>query len=214
MSNNKCPNCDASLKGMFSPAVLIPQSKTDFINKHLSQDKEAYCSDWGCSGRLLDKIAQSFSKQKSEIETRLKRIIQAIPILTSPAPFKWEYEIIDMISAQTTSGTGFVMELSRSFNDFFGAGSNATNQKVESATNLCKADLRIQCVRLGGNAVISADIDFNEIGSGSSNMLMVCMAGTAIRITDMKVFNSKRSDTIAEIVELTEQLESIAKLAK
>jgi uncharacterized protein YbjQ (UPF0145 family) len=146
--------------------------------------------------------------------TRLQHIIHFIPIISSPAPIKWDYEIIEMISAQTTSGTGFATELSRSFNDFFGSGSNTTNRKIERATSLCKADLRVQCVRQGGNAVISTDIDFNEIGAGSTNMLMVCMAGTAIRVTDMTNFSIKSRDTIVEIIELTDKLEAIAEMNK
>lgn len=160
------------------------------------------------------KLLREFQKKKNEIENRLKQIIHSIPIITSPAPIKWDYDILGMVTAQTTSGTGFSTELSRSFNDFFGAGSNATNQKVERAIALCKADLRVQCVRAGGNAVISTDIDLNEIGAGSTNMLMVCMAGTAIRVTDISNFSMERRDTIIEVIELTEQLESIIELEK
>ena len=159
---------------------------------------------------MLSKIANSFRKQKTDIEERLRQIIHYIPVITSPSPVNWDYEILGMISAQTTSGTGFAMELSRSFVDFFGSGSNATNRKIETATSLCKADLRVQCARQGGNVVISTDIDFNEIGSGSSNMLMVCMAGTAIRVTDMENFSGKNRDKIIEVIELTEKLEAIA----
>lgn len=209
MSNinyDKCPNCGKSLKGFFG-TEMISQSKVDFINKHLKDNKEAYCSN--CSSPLLSKIADNFRKQKGDIEDRLKQIIHIIPIMTSPTPVKWEYEVLDMVTAQTTSGTGFMTELSRSFNDFFGSSSNATNQKIAYATNLCKSDLRIQCVRKGGNAIISTGIDFNEIGAGSTNMLMICMAGTAIRVTDLENFSAKKRDAMAEIIELTEQLEAI-----
>lgn len=209
MSNiiyDKCPNCGKSLKGFFSEN-LLPQSKVDFINKHLNENKEAYCSN--CSYALLLIIANNFRKQKVEIENRLKQIIHVIPILTSPAPIKWEYEVLGMVTAQTTSGTGFATELSRSFNDFFGLTSNTTNQKIASATNLCKDDLRVQCVRQGGNAIISTNIDFNEVGSGSTNMLMVCMAGTAIWVNDMENFRTNLRDTIKEVIELIEQLDTI-----
>ncbi len=206
MDYEKCPNCGKSLKGFLGADLLLP-SKVDFINKHTQQNKEAYCSS--CSKPLLANIANNFRKQKDEIENRLKQIIHIVPVMTSPAPVKWAYEVIGMVTAQTTSGTGFATELSRSFNDFFGSSSNATNQKILRATNLCKADLRVQCVRQGGNAIISTDIDFNEIGSGSTNMLMVCMAGTAIRVTDMENFSAKSRDTIIEVIELTEQLEAI-----
>lgn len=206
MNYDKCPNCGKSLKGFLS-ADLLFQSKTTFINKHLNENKEAYCT--ACSSSLLSKIANDFRRQKGDIENRLKQIIHFIPVMTSPAPVKWGYEVIGMVTAQTTSGTGFATELSRSFNDFFGTGSNATNQKISRATSLCKADLRVQCVRQGGNAIISTDIDFNEIGAGSTNMLMVCMAGTAIRVTEMENFTAKNRDIIIEVIELTEQLEAI-----
>ncbi len=207
----KCPNCGKSLKGFLSYS-LIPQSKIEFINKHLELTKEAYCTN--CSGELLNKIAFNYTKEKTEIENRLKQIIKYIPVVSSEAPINWKYEIVDMVTAQTTSGTGFATELSRSFNDFFGTTSNTTNLKIAKATQLCMTDLRIQCVKLGGNAVISADIDFNEIGSGSTNMLMVCMAGTAIRVNDITNFNEKSRDYIIEVIELTEKLEAIAEMNK
>lgn len=207
MNYENCPNCNKSLNGFFS-ADLILESKVNFINKHLNQDKGAYCTS--CSKPSLKQIADTFRKEKVEIERRLQQIIHYIPVMTSPSPIKWDYEVLGMVSAQTTSGTGFATELSRSFNDFFGSGSQTTNRKIGRATNLCKADLRVQAVRQGGNAVISTDIDFNEIGSGSTNMLMVCMAGTAIRVTNMENFSAKNRDTIIEVVELTEKLEAIA----
>lgn len=211
MNYDKCPNCGKSLNGFLSADLLV-QSKVDFINRHIKENKEIYCTS--CSRPLLNKIAQNFKQQKNDIENRLQQIIHNIPVISSPAPVKWDYEVIGLVTAQTTSGTGFATELSRSFNDFFGSGSNATNQKIARATNLCKSDLRVQCVRQGGNAVISTDIDFNEIGTGSTNMLMVCMAGTAIRVTDITNFSIKSRDTIVEIIELTEQLEAIAEMVK
>jgi len=209
MNFDKCPNCNKALKGFFS-SVLISQSKTEFINKHLDLDKDAYCTN--CSSELLNKIASNFSKQKKDIEDRLKQIIKYIPVISSEAPVKWEYDIVEMVTSQTTSGTGFSTELSRSFNDFFGTTSNTSNLKIAKATELCMSDLRIKCVKLGGNAVISTDIDFNEIGGGSTNMLMVCMAGTAIRVKDINNFNEKSRDYIVEVIELTEKLEAIAEL--
>lgn len=209
MNHEKCPNCGKSLRGFLS-STLVPQSKTDFINKNTDSSAEAYCTS--CSQSPLALIAEAYRSQKSEIEKRLLQIIHYVPVLTSPAPVFWQYEAVDMVTSQTTSGTGFITELSRSFNDFFGQGSDTTNKKISDATLFCKSDLRIQCVKKGGNAVISTDIDFNEIGSGSTNMLMVCMAGTAIQVSDLSHFNSKAQQGIAEIMELTEKLEAISGL--
>jgi len=202
---DKCPYCNKSLKGFFS-AVIISQSKIEFINKHLELNYQAYCSN--CSNELLSSIAKNFSKQKKDIESRLLQIIKYIPVISCEAPIKWEYDIVEMVTSQTTSGTGYATELSRTFNDFFGTTSNASNLKIAKATELCMSDLRIKCVKLGGNAVISTDIDFNEIGGGSTNMLMVCMAGTAIRVNDITNFNEKSRYYILEVIELTEKLDA------
>jgi len=210
MNYDNCPTCNKSLKGFFSSASLLPQNRIDFINKTLNLHNEAFCTN--CARKHIHTIAQIFLKEKTNIEARLRQIIHNVPVISSPAPVNWQYEIIEMVSAQTTSGTGFSTELSQSFNDFFGTSSNITNRKIEEATELCKTNLRVQCVRKGGNAIISTDIDFNEIGAGHTNMLMVCMAGTAIKVTDKNNFNPKVRDSLTEIAELTEKLEAIAEL--
>lgn len=207
---DKCPNCGTLLNG-YSTVLLLP-SKVEFINKYINDTKEAYCTS--CSEAPLNKIVEKFKQHKSQIENRLKEIIHYLPVISCPAPVKWDYEIIEMVTSQTTSGTGFLTELSRGFNDFFGTKSNRSNKKIERAIKLCKDDLRVQCIKQGGNAIISTDIDFNEVGAGSTNMLMVCMTGTAIRIRNMKNFNSKTRETMVELTELIYKLETIAEIVE
>lgn len=209
MTYEKCPNCNRSLKGFLS-ASLVTQSKTNFINNQTGKNAEAYCST--CSTLLLNDLGKKLKSEKDEIEKRLKQIVGNIPVLTCPAPVNCSYDVIDMITAQTTSGTGFATELSRSFNDFFGTTSNASNQKILKATEICKADLRIQCIKKGGNAIISTDIDYSEIGSGSSNMLMVCISGTAIKVNNLDFFNENKREYVQEAIDLTEKLLAIDSL--
>ena len=206
---DKCPNCNKSLKGIFKQTAE-EQSIVDFINKHLNKDFEAYCSH--CAPSLLDEITWKYTKLKNEIEAELQQIIHKLPLLTAPAPANWQYEVNGMVTAQTTAGTGFVTELSRSFNDFFGQGSNTTNKKISDAIKLCQADLRIQCAREGGNAIVGAQLSLSEIGSGSTNMLMVCIAGTSIKISDLAVLSEKQKNDLNKIIELTEHLDAIAEM--
>lgn len=203
----KCPNCGLKVKGFFATTTLIPQNRIDFINKYSDNKSESYCEK--CALPLIKNISSQLKTDKKPLSDRLQNIITALPILTSPAPNFWEYEVLGIVNTQQTSGTGFYTELSRNWNDFFGQGSQATNNKVLNATNLCKSDLRVMCSKLGGNAIISTDIDYNEIGSGSTNMLMVCMAGTAIRINNLSESKIQNYNLLDEIVELSEKIEFI-----
>lgn len=42
------------------------------------------------------------------------------------------------------------------------------------------ATLRTKALLMGGHAILGTDIDYSEVGGGKG-MLMVCMAGTAVR---------------------------------
>ncbi|OIN59835.1 hypothetical protein BLX24_08225 [Arsenicibacter rosenii] len=182
--------------------------QTATINKYTNADKEGYCIV--CAQDIYAQIGRSLTQQKNELDTRLRQILHKFPILTSPAPVNWDYEVLGMITTQTTSGTGFLTELSRGWNDLFGTTSNASNQKIAAATSVCMTELRIKAARAGANAIVSADIDFSEVGSGSTNMLMVCMAGTAIRVKSLEYFPEVNRPLIIESVEIIKKLDELA----
>lgn len=211
MSLTKCPNCGKSVTGFLS-ASIVSQQETDYINENLDLGKEAYCSS--CSDDLLLKVFRSFQEQRSGIQKRVLEIIHHVPILTGPAPNAWEYEVLDIVTAQTTAGTGFITELSQSFNDLLGMGSRTTDRKIAVATERCKSDLRSECVKLGGNAILSVDIDFNEVGAGNTNMLMVCMAGTAVRLISKAAIEENRWFQLAEVSKLGAGIGDIDKKIK
>jgi hypothetical protein len=47
----------------------------------------------------------------------------------------------------------------------------------------CRNQLRFKAVKLGCNAIIATDVDYAEVGGGKG-MLMVCMAGTAVKLAN------------------------------
>lgn len=204
-----CPNCNRSLSGIFS-SKLMEQNQTDRINHFLGTNKAAYCK--GCGEYLLNQANRKIENHNPEAELRKKvtELIKYIPVISSQAPLNWEYEVIDMVTSQRTSGTGFLTELSQVFNDAFGLGSGTTDRKIAQATEWCKIDLRSQCAVLGGNAVIATDIDFSEVGTGATNMLMVCMAGTAIKVHDVTKVSSRHGDKILEGLELIKKVNTFS----
>ncbi len=202
-----CPNCNETfsntkdaLSHLMTP-ILISQSEIDFINKFTNEPKDGYCTK--CSHFVLEKIAVDLKNQKEDVVNRLKDIVHNIPILTSPAPTKWDYEVIGMVSARSMSNYDF----SNSFGEIIDI--DLSNKINNNATNLCKSDLIIQCVKNGGNAIISTFLNYNELGTGHSKKLMINMTGTAIIVKDLTGFNLVQRDEITKVLELTKKLELI-----
>jgi len=52
---------------------------------------------------------------------------------------------------------------------------------MEDAKNQALKELETKALRLGANAIVGIDLDFETIGS-SGSMLMVSASGTAVRI--------------------------------
>jgi uncharacterized protein YbjQ (UPF0145 family) len=115
-----------------------------------------------------------------------------------------------MVTGQTATGTGVISEFTSSFTDLFGAQSGRHNMKLKSGEDMCFAQLRKRTLDKGGNAVIATDIDYSEIGS-SRGMLMVCMAGTAVRLSNTDVLGSKRAQLINELAEHNSRLRKLMK---
>lgn len=205
----KCPHCGSKFKGLFASGLPVKQEMVDFINSHFSDNKETYCTN--CAERLGVKIVEEVSDIKKSLVSKINEIIDFMPIITSIAPDKWDYDVLNMVETQTTSGTGVLTDLSRGINDLLGTTSNTSNSKIEKATNRCKRALKMNALKLGGNAIMAVDIDYSEVGSGSSNMLMVCMAGTAINVKNLSALSGDLNDKMELLSQYSSELSAIQK---
>lgn len=181
----ECINCHTPIKyGIFGSVTILPDPKVNVINEYSENKAPGYCTK--CSS---DKYISSISKLEAErelLQDSIRNLIGYVPIVTTHSPYKWEYEILGMVTGQSTTGTGVISEFTSSFSDFFGAQSGRYNRKLKAGENLCASQLRMQTIDLGGNAIIATDIDYSEIGT-EKGMLMVCMAGTAIKLTNLEI---------------------------
>lgn len=206
-----CPNCGKSLRGGLlnwgAEVSLITGKYKDFINAQNGMDKEAYCDS--CYGPLYTPHMERLQKERAEISKELSTIIEHLPIMTCPASESWNYKVLGMVKAQRSSGTGFMAEISMGLSDLLGASSSAANSKIENAINFCENELRQECAVKGGNAIISTNVDFSEIGAGSTNMLMVCMTGTAVKIENLSAFSEEALEYIDRISKLSIKLKNV-----
>jgi uncharacterized protein YbjQ (UPF0145 family) len=196
-----CPNCGAAYKeSLFGGNKALSDIHTLLINEYREERFHAagYCQKCG-----NDLASQALGLADTEIRDHKKWIeenIWVIPILTIENVKGWDYEAVGIVSAQSVTGTGVLSDLSADFNDLFGSRSNTLSNKLKKGEDFCKAQLRMQAIEEGCHAVIGVDIDYSEVGS-LRGMMMVCMAGTAVRLNDLTVLGVECSEGVKNIVE-------------
>ncbi|SIT91971.1 YbjQ family protein [Pontibacter indicus] len=202
----ECPNCDSKLKtsGLIGTNKLISRRFVPIIKEFSGSSHDYYCEK--CAQRLYEVAKGKFFTERNSLDKLIESIVDSVPVISLQSPHRWEYDVLDMVTGQSTTGTGVLSELKSSFTDFFGMQSGAYSSKISNGENLCLAQLRLKCIQLGGNAVIGADIDYAEVG-GDKGMLMVCMTGTAVKIHNTEVLGKKRVDSLAKLSEAVERRE-------
>ena len=195
----QCPNCGKK-KTIWNEFSFLSQEKIDFINLFNPAKQEAYCNGTDCGFTLLHQYQDKCTEEKNKLMADLQVVIETIPVITLQNPMGWEYDILDMVTAQTTTGTGAITEIFAQVADFMGEQSHRHNNKIKNAENLCKLQLRDIVSELGGNAVIACDVDISTTGLGNG-LIIVCMSGTAIRIRNVEILggNAEKINQIPKI---------------
>jgi uncharacterized protein YbjQ (UPF0145 family) len=199
-----CSNCNADLRIHSKP---LSENKIKVINYYHEPKSPMYCTK--CGQTLYQKYKIMVMTEKDRILAEIESLIDAIPVITAHTPLNWDYDILELVTSQSVTGTGVTAELSAAFSDFFGTQSNRYNNKLKGGEKLCLAQLRKQAIDLGGNAIIATDIDYSEVG-GMKGMLMVCIAGTAVRLKNTVGLGEARNEKINHLLELLEKVKPLA----
>ena len=187
-----CPNCNAEIREAFFGVenLLISNTRTELINHFLKRSSLGYCTK--CSKILLEEAAKEYKNvigdlrdRKERISKRTADLIDKVPLVTLQYTQDWKYTSLEIVTAQAVIGTGVIAEIASNWTDFFGAQSSMYNEKLKKGEAICKNMLRLDALKMGGNAILGVDIDYSEAGGGKG-MLMVCMAGTAVKISNLK----------------------------
>ena len=86
-----------------------------------------------------------------------------------------------IVSGETIIGANLFRDLFASVRDIVGGRSSSYEEVLRKAKDTALREMEEQAMRLGANAVIGVDLDYETVG-GSSSMLMVTTSGTAVFI--------------------------------
>ncbi len=204
-----CPNCQSPIKsGIISSNALYSKMNSAIINEYNEPKAESYCSK--CGKDLYEKYKSQMVSERESLTNQLKKLITNIPVISVHSPLNWDYEVVGMVTGQSTTGTGVITEFTSSFTDLFGAQSGRHNQKLKAGEDRCFLQLRKQAIDLGANAVLGADIDYSEIGAGKG-MLMVCMAGTAVKLNNVEVIGKEKSELLDKMNLVVDRLKWLSR---
>lgn len=86
-----------------------------------------------------------------------------------------------IVSGETIIGANIVKDFFASITDIVGGRAGRYEQVLREAKEIAIKEMSEQAARLGANAIIAVDLDYETIGD-SGSMMMVSAAGTAVRL--------------------------------
>ena len=90
-------------------------------------------------------------------------------------------DYLGIVTGEVIVGANIFKDIFAGIRDIVGGRAGAYESTVRDARNQAFDELRAEAGRLGANAVVGIDIDYEVVGQGGS-MLMVSVSGTAVRI--------------------------------
>ncbi|QQS35057.1 MAG: heavy metal-binding domain-containing protein [Ignavibacteriales bacterium] len=87
-----------------------------------------------------------------------------------------------LVSGKAILGANIFKDFFAGIRDIVGGRSAAYEQELRKAKDIAINEMMELARSYGANAVIGVDLDYETIGGGSGNMLMVSASGTAVVI--------------------------------
>jgi uncharacterized protein YbjQ (UPF0145 family) len=93
-------------------------------------------------------------------------------------------QYLGLVSGEAILGANIFRDLFAGIRDIVGGRSAAYEEELRKAKDIALGEMQEEAARLGGNAVVGVDLDYETITMGSGGgMLMVSASGTAVVIT-------------------------------
>lgn len=90
-------------------------------------------------------------------------------------------QYLGIVTSESIIGANFVRDFFASIRDVIGGRSGSYEGVLREAKDAALRELQQEAERLGANAVVGVDLDYETVG-GSGSMLMVTASGTAVII--------------------------------
>lgn len=86
-----------------------------------------------------------------------------------------------IVTGEAIMGANVVRDIFAGITDIIGGRSGAYEEKLQDARQIALKEMEQNAARMGANAVVGVDIDYEVVGQ-SGSMLMVSASGTAVTV--------------------------------
>jgi len=86
---------------------------------------------------------------------------------------------IGVVTGEAILGANIFKDFFAGIRDIVGGRSAAYEKELRRAKDIALEEMQLQAKRLGGNAIIGIDLDYETVGQ---SMLMVSASGTAVEV--------------------------------
>jgi uncharacterized protein YbjQ (UPF0145 family) len=91
---------------------------------------------------------------------------------------------LGIVSGEAIIGANIVKDFFAGIRDIVGGRSGSYEEGLREAKEIALREMQEQAFRVGANAILAVDLDYETLGSNGS-MLMVSSSGTAVVLEDV-----------------------------
>jgi uncharacterized protein YbjQ (UPF0145 family) len=107
-------------------------------------------------------------------------IISTTPNLEGKKIIKY----LGLVTGEAILGANIFKDIFAHIRDIVGGRSAAYEEELRKAKDIAVQEMSDEAAKLGANAILAVDLDYETIGISSGNMLMVSASGTAVEYTE------------------------------
>ncbi len=90
-------------------------------------------------------------------------------------------EYLGIVSSDVIIGANIFSDIFANIRDIVGGRSATYEKKFSEGKAIAISELEAEAVKLGGNAILGVDFDYETVGARGS-MLMITVSGTAVKL--------------------------------
>ena len=159
-----------------------------FMDKQNAKSYDGQCRACTEKERVKQKLISQgvplgdLEKQR-EIEAERATEIEAIVLTTETAPNLNITKRIEIVTAECAFGMNIFKDLFAGIRDIVGGRSEAVQKTMRDSRRTALYELKKEAHMVGANAVVGVDLDYMEMSTAGSMVLLVA-SGTAVIIED------------------------------